>query len=73
MPSGIHFIEELAEVRICPNGVRLLAVSGSETYDFCFERSLWRRFLEREITRLAEFDRAERAKVVALKGRQRKH
>lgn len=66
--DGIRYIEELADVSIGPNGVKLCAHSGGENFCFRFERSLWRFFLEREIRALNEYERAERCerRVVGL-------
>jgi hypothetical protein len=65
----VAFVEELAEVQVGPNGVRIVCRSGTEEFAFRCERSLWRTFLEREIRALNEFEIAERkrAKVVRLR------
>jgi hypothetical protein len=73
MSNPIAFVEELAEVTIRPNGVVVIARSGEETFGFRCERSLWRKFLEREIRALNEYERVERAKRKVVRIGERSH
>lgn len=66
MPQSIAFIEEVPVATIFPNRVRMEAKSGSEVYIRVFERHLWRKFLETELRRLNDYERAEREERAVL-------
>lgn len=66
---GILFVEHMPDVQLDPGGATLEYVSGDTHYRRRYPRHLWRKFLEREVRRLNEFDRAERGEVVAMEKR----
>ena len=60
MAEGCLFIEELPDVILDAYGARLSYESAGVLYLRRYPRGLWRRFLERELMRLHEWEAAER-------------
>lgn len=73
MQRGIVYVDRLAETVIDREGVTLEISSGDCSWHRRIEMGLWRKFIERETAKLAEFDRLQRGKVVPLRGKVRRH
>lgn len=72
MCRGLIYISEAPTVTLDASGATLEYQSGNETYVRRYPRPLWRRFLEREIRRLNEWEAANRGEVVPM-GKRRAH
>ena len=67
MCRSVVFIEDIPEVTLDASGAKLSYKSGGEHYCRRYPRHIWRRFLEREIIRLHDWEIANRGNVVDLR------
>ena len=68
MCRGTVYIDTIPEVQLDATGATLEYTSGGETYRRRYPRALWRRFLERELIRLRDWEITNRPSVVDLRG-----
>lgn len=62
-PAAV-FLKTMPDVAYEGSNVHIISLSGREAFEKVMLRSLWRRFLEREIRRLNEIEAAEQGRVV---------
>lgn len=63
----VVFVQDLPEVELDASGASIVYRSGGQEYPRRMPRALWRRFLERELLRVEQWEAAQPDNVVEMR------